>query len=395
MKKNLLRTLQNLFKQKKGGELITIKTHKEAGKKSSAKRVTKTALKRGRKKRGLKPKQRLPKGRVFQKEESNPIITPKKDREWESWQTFNPAAVELDGAVHFLYRAIGEDGISRFGYANSHDGFTVNERHPFPAYIHKANCERYTVHSLHSGGSWSGCEDPRMVYIAEDDRIYITYTACDGGLRVGLSSIRAEDFVNKKWRWSKSRLLSPPGEVHKNWVIFPEKINGKYAVLHSISPEITIAYLDSLDADSNAYVESYYNPGKPSEKWDSYVRGAGPPPIKTPYGWLVFYHAMNHRDMGRYKVGAMLLDEKDPTRVLYRSQNPLLEPEEYYEMEGHKGGVVYALGSVIRGGTLFLYYGGADSCVCVAQADCETLLKDLVKGSSRIKRVIKKRILKK
>ena len=366
--------IQKLFgSNKKRDEATASARKKKVIKRDKNAERKKTTAKR--KKQTLRQK-RIKEG-AFQKED-NPIIMPKKEHKWESWQTFNPAAINIDDTVHFLYRAIGEDGISRFGYANSHNGLTINERHPLPVYIHKTNCRQYTVQSLHSGGSWSGCEDPRMVRIAEDDRIYITYTACDEGLRVGLSSIQTNDFLNKKWKWSKPRLLSPPNEVHKNWVIFPEKINGKYAVLHSISPEIGIAYLDSLDEENAAYIESHYSPGKPSDAWDSYVRGAGPPPIKTAYGWLIFYHAMNHHDMGKYKVGAMLLDGKDPTRIVCRSKEPLLEPAEYYELEGHKGGVVYALGAVIQNGTLLLYYGGADSYVCVAQTDCETFLKNLI-----------------
>jgi predicted GH43/DUF377 family glycosyl hydrolase len=74
----------------------------------------------------------------------------------------------------------------------------------------------------------------------------------------------------------------------------------------------------------------------------------------------------------------MILDLKDPTKVLYRSKKAVLEPDAFYENEGHKSGVVYCCGAVIKDGMLFLYYGGADMVSCVATADLELFLKELV-----------------
>ena len=102
-----------------------------------------------------------------------------------------------------------------------------------------------------SGGSWGGCEDPRMVCI--DGRIYILYNAFDGWdfIRVALISISAEDFLAKRWHWSAPKLLSRPHERHKNWVLFPEKISGKFAILHNLhddEPErVRIEYIENLD----------------------------------------------------------------------------------------------------------------------------------------------------
>jgi len=322
----------------------------------------------------------------------NPIIAPEERNDWESWQTFNPAAVLVNDAVHFLYRAIGCDGISRFGYANSKDGFLLDERHPVPVYQESdTHQESYVSYSLASGGSWGGCEDPRLVHIAEDDKIYMTYTSCREGLRIGLSSIRVNDLLNKRWRWSQPRYISPPGEVHKNWIIFPEKINGQYAILHSISPRILVAYRDSLEFKAGEYIYSYYHPSGSSKRWDSYLRGPGPTPIKTKHGWLIFYHAMSHNSMSKYKIGAMLLDLEDPTKILHRSAHPILEPSEYYEMDGFKPGVVYVLGAAIKGDDLILYYGGADSYVCVAYVNLADFLGELVQER---KKPLQKKLLK-
>ncbi len=316
----------------------------------------------------------------FKKPDHNPLVTPDEDNEWEKSQTFNPAAVLIGEDIHLVYRAMGPDGTSRFGYARTRDGLTVEERLNYPIYMHEAVAECKNIHSLASGGGFRGCEDPRMMKVEGDENIYMTYTACDGGLRVGLASIKEKDFVNKNWNWAKPKLISPPGEVHKNWVIFPEKINGKYAIIHSIAPEISIEYRDNLKFNGEGrYIKSIFKNGKPEEdRWEDFIRGVGAPPIKTKYGWLVFYHAMDKNDPGKYKVGAMLLDLENPEKIVCRSNSPVLEPDGWHDNHGFKAGVVYVTGAVVKDGTLFIYYGGADSYVNVAYADFEKFLQTLI-----------------
>ncbi len=312
------------------------------------------------------------------KEVENPILAPRTENSWENWQTFNPGAVLIKGKVYFLYRAIGQDGISRIGYAMSKNGLKIDERLPYPAYEHRFKERVFNFSAYFSGGSWGGCEDPRITRVAGEDVLYVTYTAIgDGEIRMALASIKIEDFLNKKWNWKNSILMSPPGQINKNWVIFPEKINGRYAVLHSLNPEVMIAYLDDLEFHNSNYIKSFYGMKINYGCWDSLIKGAGPPPIKTEEGWLLFYHAIDKKDSNKYKVGAMLLDLNDPTKVLFRSKNPILEPTELYENNGYKSGVVYVSGAVNKNGQLFIYYGGADSYVCVAKADLKEFLSTL------------------
>lgn len=349
------------------------------------------------------PKIKIKKGSPLEliKPQKNPIIKPKTENEWEAWQTFNPGVILLEDKVHFLYRAIGQDGISRLGYAASSDGFNIDERLPYPVYEHKAAHSailgqarrEFNVYSYFSGGSWGGAEDPRIVRVDEEETLYMTYTACDNGLRVALASIKLKDFLDKKWVWKPPVLISPPDEVHKNWVIFPEKINGKYAILHSINPEILIDYFDRLDQfDGATFIKSYHGGGIRKNCWDGWVRGVGPVPLKTKYGWLVFYHAMHANDFSKYKVGAMLLDLNDPTKVLARSPEPVLEPNQTCENNGFKPGVVYASGAVVKDGNLLVYYGGADSYVCVAYANFEEFVEALRKSA---KPKLQRKILRK
>ncbi len=322
--------------------------------------------------------------------DKNPILVPRPDVWWESEAVFNPAALYDNGKVHLLYRAMGSDGISRIGYASSRDGIHFDERPREPVYAPTRDFgipERkrvygplsYAPQQYASGGGWGGCEDPRMVKI--DGVVHMTFVAFDGWgfVRMAINSILLDHFRTKKWNWKAPNFLSPPDEIHKNWVLFPEKIGGKYAILHSISPpNISIEYVDSLDEfDGSKFIKSRYNrDGRPGF-WDASMRGAGAPPIRTSEGWLLFYHGMDPANPGvGYKVGAMLLDLNDPTKVLFRSKEPVLEPKEWYENEW-KYGVVMATGAVVMGENLFVYYGGGDKHIAVARANLRDFLRQL------------------
>lgn len=320
----------------------------------------------------------------------NPLITPKGGSLWECSQTFNPGAILLEGRVHLLYRAIGVDGISRLGYASSKDGLHIDERLSSPAYEHPLHggepgssqyVELMKLIASGSGGGFGGAEDPRIVRVGDEPNLYVTYTAWDvKGIGVALTSITVEDFLNKTWRWKEPVMLSPRDRIHKNWVLFPEKIGGRYAVLHSISPSVQVSLLDDLEFRRPVVIESYHNGVPPrswGRGWEAYIRGVGPPPLKTEYGWLVFYHAHSKDDFARYKVGALLLDLEEPTRILYWAKEPVLEPSSPYENQGFKPGVIYATGAVVKDGTLTLYYGAADSYVCAAYADLKEFLDAL------------------
>jgi len=149
--------------------------------------------------------------------------------------------------------------------------------------------------------------------------------------------------------------------------------------LHSISPEVLVDYFDTMDdlERGERVIQSKRSTQLRKGAWDSWVRGAGPPPIKTKLGWLLFYHAMDVRDPNRYKLGAMILDSKDPKKILYRSRGPILEPDAHYENSGFKSGVVYSCGAVVKDNELYVYYGGSDSVTCVAMADLDHFLDDL------------------
>ena len=320
----------------------------------------------------------------------NPIIEPSVGRYWDSKATFNPTAFLHNGKVHIIYRAIGDSDISVLGYGRSDNGYDVNPESKELAFYHlnklsfKRPAQTYSLPPIYSsGGGWGGgCEDPRITLIG--DQVYMIYTAFDGwgSVRMAMTSISLNDFIGKRWNWRQPVLISYPGQIHKNWVLFPEKIKGKYAILHAISPKIMIDYFDSLDElDGDNFIYSVHQGSQLWGSRDKYIRGVGPSPLKTKYGWLVLYHKMEPHDSHRYKLWAMILDIKDPTRILYNSSQPILEPDEWYENEGYKSGVVYSCGAIIKNGELFVYYGGADKVSCVAVADLDAFLRELMRTS--------------
>ncbi|PIQ92844.1 glycosidase [bacterium (Candidatus Gribaldobacteria) CG_4_8_14_3_um_filter_42_11] len=321
---------------------------------------------------------------TLHKPPKNPIIVPIKEHGWESRQTFNPAVLFEDGKARLLYRAIGEDGVSRLGYAGSYDGINIDERLKEPVFTYSSSApdylkaQPYRAFEYVSGGSWAGCEDPRLTRIR--DTIYMLFVSFDGWNipRLAITSIGLEDFLKKRWKWGGVKIISPPGIIDKSGCLFPEKIKGKYVILHRIFPNILIDFVDDLDFKEGQYLKGEYSIKVRKNYWDSRKIGAGAPPIKTKYGWLLIYYGVDNRDPSKYKIGAMLLDLENPVKALYRTDEPILEPIEWYEQEGHKAGIVYPCGAVVIKSKLFVFYGGADTVVCVATANLEEFLQALM-----------------
>lgn len=333
----------------------------------------------------------------MERSKKNPIIEPKSKNKWERDATFNPTAFRKNKKTYVLYRALGPDFLSSVGCSISSDGVNVEERLGGPIYKARESFEggvnpvkiKEAVHYM-SGGGCGGCEDARIVEI--EGRFYLTYVAYDGANppRVAISSIAVDDFLNNRWEnWTKPVLISRPGVVDKNACILPEKINGKYVIFHRIYPNILIDFVDSLNFDGNTFLKNeFVVPPRPM-MWDSKKVGVGPSPVKTDYGWLTIYQSVGRQDPGRYKIGAMLLDLKDPTKVICRSNEPIIEPVEWYENEGYKAGVVYPCGATVQGDDFFVYYGGADKFSCVAYSNLNNFIKELISSNKpKMKKVV-------
>jgi predicted GH43/DUF377 family glycosyl hydrolase len=296
---------------------------------------------------------------MLQRYERNPILKPLHDHLWESKRVFNCAAVYEKGKVHLVYRAQGEDEVSRFGYACSSDGYHIDERFDSPIFSPAHHFESF------------GCEDPRITRIRGD--YYVCYTAYGKSRRyhradktrlaqVGITSIRVNDFLDHRWNWRK-RVYPLPLVDSKNCVLFSKRFGGKYAIYHRIPPHIWVGYSDKLEDWSNSYHRIVM---QPQETWERTKMGAAAPPIETDRGWLLLYHAIDPHFT--YRLGVALIDSKNPEKVT-RAPTPILEPREDYERN-----IVFSCGAVVLDGILLVYYGADDRTICVATCSIPDVL---------------------
>lgn len=307
---------------------------------------------------------------VFTRSHGNPILLPQKENAFEEKLVFNPAAIELGGSVHILYRAMDAKNTSTVGYARSKDGMTIDERLSYPIYTPR---EEFELKKGKEDGN-SGCEDPRAVVI--DGRVYMTYTAYDGvhAPSGAVTSIAVEDFMAKKFdAWQKPFIVTPEGTDDKDLALLPEKIDGQFLLYHRISGRICAEMLPTLEEGVrvNRCIEIM---GPREGMWDAAKVGIAGPPLPVTGGYLMLYHGVSRR--AKYRVGAVLL-APDGVTVRARLADPIFEPREPYELTGEIPNVVFPCGSVIRGDTLYLYYGGADTVVGVATASLSRILEAL------------------
>jgi len=310
-------------------------------------------------------------GFLVKRYQKNPILTPIENHHWEARSVFNPGAIYEDGKIHLLYRAESFNNVSVLGYASSSDGFNIDERLSEPVYIPREPFE------INPNGKFYGCEDPRLIRI--EDRIYIFYTAYNNQKLPGIAiaSIKRNDFIEKKWNWSKPKLMNCEKFSNKDSCVFPEKFNNGYLLIHRINDfGMNLQLIKSLDNPQEEIytVNNWVLPRK--YKWDDKKIGLNGPPVKTKFGWLVFYHGISKKD-STYRLGAFLCDLEDPQKILARTEEPIFEPQTSYEKIGNVPNVVFSNGHVIIDDTIFIYYGGADKVIGVATLKLSKLLKKL------------------
>jgi predicted GH43/DUF377 family glycosyl hydrolase len=297
----------------------------------------------------------------------NPILT-KNDVPYEVATVHNAGVTKFGNEYIMLFRSHKLNGRSILGLARSRDGyhFKVEEK-PFMEPATSGIFAKYEAF---------GVEDPRITCI--DGEYWITYSAYSRhGVRIGLA---------KTTDWKTVERFSLITEAdYRNVVIFPEKINGLYARLdrpHSeINPwSIWISYSPDLrywgDSQLIMKPEPYH--------WDEMKIGPGAPPIKTDKGWLSIYHGVfPTMDGNVYRLGVALHDLDDPAKIVGVGDNWILQPEEPYEITGYVHNVVFTCGAVPEDdGTVKIYWGGADTVMCVGTARIDDLV-DLCLTNSR------------
>ncbi|HEY1787985.1 MAG TPA: glycosidase [Verrucomicrobiae bacterium] len=320
---------------------------------------------------------------------SNPILSPNSRQPWENLAVCNPGVIYDRGTFYMLYRAAGKDPqhVIRFGLATSKDGFNFKRAQAKP------------ILSPALDGEDAGCiEDPRIVKI--DGRFFITYAYRPYApgrywLQAGNAAYNphdrsqprafGENLTSSGLLMSKDlktfrRLgrITDPTLDERDVILFPEKINGKYALLRRPMQWVGPKYRTKYPAmwicfgdDMLKWGESYFLAGS-KFRWERKI-GGSTPPVKHRKGWLVIYHAVDAKNV--YHVGAMMLDLKDPRKVLARAPEPIMSPEADYEWQGlYPHGVVFPTANVVRNGKLFVYYGCADKFIGVATANFDRLV---------------------
>jgi len=291
--------------------------------------------------------------------EGNPILAPTNNW-WETKAVFNCAVVRHNSQIHMLYRAVGDDNTSRFGYAISEDVFHFT-RFPLPVFEGEQGNEFERL----------GVEDPRITKINET--FYITYVAAS---TYPASEGRPPTFgVGPPWRCRVSLVSTSdfktfhrhgvilPEFDDKDAVLFPEMINGRWVMYHRIFPDMWISY--SNDLINWTGHKAFMTPR--ADCWDNDRVGAGAPPIKTQSGWLNFYHAADHDRI--YRIGIFLSDLNDPSTIIVRPEEPILTPQDAFECEGCVNNVVFTCGVIERDDDFLIYYGGADSSIGAAMLE--------------------------
>lgn len=310
---------------------------------------------------------------LFTRSPSNPILTP-SERWWETRSVFNPGVVKMDGRLALVYRAVGGDGLSRFGLAWTRDGETIEQRLELPFY------------EAALGDAWArlGVEDPRITPL--DGQYYLTYckasvdTAETPPLHWETAPFRVRTGIGVTDDFRSMREVASllPATNTKDGVLFPERIGGKYAALVREYPNIQYLTSPDLHDWSEPVTVMECIPGT----WEGERIGAGPPPIRTPWGWLLLYHGNEYLRMPEnkrmYCMGLVVLDAEDPTTVLYRHPEPILRPEAPYEVAGPVGNVVFGTGLVELGDRFLLYYGAGDGVIGVAKAE-KAAVYDLIR----------------
>ena len=324
---------------------------------------------------------------------NNPILGPNPDLPWGRDEARNPGVVFDGSKFHMLFTAstnLKGGGDMVLGYAGSSDGINF-ECAPEPFLRPSANPDDFDHGSV---------EDSRITWF--EGKYYIAYAGrslnmkkyADGERRAGPGGN-----MNPTWNdnfrrvglaatsdWKQVDRLGPVTSEHlsdANVALFPEKINGKYVMLHRPTPFIPwtlpliynpgciwISFADTMTCCASDAKEMPWNMKdgrdipddhlliKPEYEWEKLKIGGSGVPIPTDEGWLTFYHAVDRG--GVYRVGLMLLDRNDPKKVIARSPQPVMEPQESYELKGQYPKCIFPCANVVIDNEILIYYGSVD-----------------------------------
>jgi beta-1,2-mannobiose phosphorylase / 1,2-beta-oligomannan phosphorylase len=262
----------------------------------------------------------------------------------------DPRVINFDGKDYLTT-------LSHFRLVCSDDGISFEEPDGYPPLFGKGALETF------------GIEDCRVATIGE--RYWMTFTqVSENGVGIGLMSTADWKVIERY-----GMIIAPH---NKDCAIFEEKIGGKYYALHRpSSPEIGGNYIWIASSPDLLHWGDHRCIARTREgMWDSARVGAGGAPIRTEKGWLEIYHGADENH--RYCLGALLLDLNDPSKVLARSDEPVMEPLAQYEKTGFFGNVVFTNGHLVNGDEITIYYGASDEVICAARFSIKELCSKLI-----------------
>jgi len=273
--------------------------------------------------------------------------------------SFNENAPELDASDARIITYKGKDYLTTLSHLRlvcSDDGENFYEPKGYKPIIGEGILESF------------GIEDCRVA--TRPDGFHLTYTMVSP-YAVGVGYIYTKDWKTLE----RKGMMFPPH--NKDCALFEETINGKYYALHRpSSPELGGNYIWIAESPDGLHWGNHKLVATTRKgMWDSARIGAGAAPIKTEKGWLEIYHGATEEH--RYCLGLLLLDLDDPTKVIARSQKPIMEPIAQYEQEGFFGNVVFTNGHIVDGDKVSMYYGASDEVICKADFYLTELLKTL------------------
>lgn len=320
----------------------------------------------------------------------NPIVRPGL-LPWRTVSVFNPAVIYDEGKFYLIERASGQ--LRPFhcclGLLSGDDGVH---------FTHVSGQPIVTPYGF--GFPYGSVQDPRIVKI--EGRFYMTYALRPSSYGYSPTGVgkpdeiayqypgewsRPENFRTRSGIlvsddlkcWSQVCYTTPPDINDRDNILFPEKIDGRFALLRRPEEWIGAAYGTDRAGIWLCYSEDLITWTKPTliatarEGWESKKIGGSAPPIRTEKGWLTLFHGVDADNV--YRVGAMMLDPKDPSKVIARAKSFIMEPEEYYEKYGlYIPNVVFPTGNVVVDGILHIYYGVADTAIALATVPLDELV---------------------
>ena len=283
---------------------------------------------------------------------------------------YNSAVIPLDGGFVGVFRSDYKNGRAHLHFGRSKDGLKWNIEHE------KIKWQNESGETVENSYAY----DPRLLKI--DDTYYITWCDDFPGASIGMGMTK--DFK------TFIKMENPLMPFNRNGVLFPRKINGEYILLSRPSDSAHTPFGDiflSHSKDLTYWGKHRLVMTKGGQGWWQGTKiGAGPVPIETTEGWLLFYHGVSFTCNGFvYSFGAVILDIDDPSKVLYRTRDYLLTPEKDYETTGFVPNVTFPCANLYDSetGRIAIYYGAADTYTAIAFCQVDELIA-YIKANSEV-----------